>query len=84
MDLDAEETVHNIHEKASSLKEHDVASEELGQAEKVEQELRDELAENDGWVKILGNDQLMKKVVSKDVGTKENGYEIFLDFYFRS
>jgi FK506-binding protein 8 len=53
----------SIGDKASNLKEHDVIQEEISQAEKIETEIQDELAENDGWMKILGNDQLMKKVI---------------------
>jgi len=49
-------------EQADELKEHDVKDEELNEAERVERELKKELEENDGWVKILGNEELMKKV----------------------
>jgi hypothetical protein len=51
-----------IAEEASRLKEHDVIDEEIKQAGKVKEDLEKELEENDGWVKILGNDQLMKRV----------------------
>ncbi|CAL8099070.1 unnamed protein product [Orchesella dallaii] len=53
----------SISEKANELKEHDVPDEESAQAEKVEHALQKELEENDGWLKILGNDEIMKKVV---------------------
>lgn len=52
----------SISEKASALKEHDVPDEETAQAERVKVELDKELEENDGWLKILGNDEIMKKV----------------------
>lgn len=51
-----------ISEKASALKEHDVPEEETAEAEKIKHELDKELEENDGWLKILGNDEIMKKV----------------------
>lgn len=47
---------------AEALKEHDVPDEEATEASRIEAELARELQENGGWVKILGNDELMKKV----------------------
>ncbi|ODM89632.1 Peptidyl-prolyl cis-trans isomerase FKBP8 [Orchesella cincta] len=58
----ASEDQSSISEKANELKEHDVPDEESAQAEKVKHELQKELEENDGWLKILGNDEIMKKV----------------------
>lgn len=55
-----DETV--ISNEASKIKEHDVLDEEIEQAAKVKEEVDKELEENGGWVKILGNDQIMKKV----------------------
>lgn len=52
----------SISEKASALKEHDVPEEESAEAEKLKNALDKELEENDGWLKILGNDEIMKKV----------------------
>lgn len=52
-----------IIQKASDIKEHDVIDEELKQADKIQGEIESELAENDGWIQILGNDQLTKKVL---------------------
>jgi hypothetical protein len=49
-------------EKADQVKEHDVQEEEVAEAERLRKELEKELEENDGWVKILGNEELMKKV----------------------
>jgi len=56
------DTLEDLTEKAAEVKEHDAIEEEIQQAEKIEEELASELAENDGWVQILGNDQIMKKV----------------------
>lgn len=50
-------------QEADALKEHDVVDEEEKEAAKVEEERKKELEENDGWLKILGNEELMKKVV---------------------
>lgn len=52
----------SISEKASAMKEHDVPEEESAEAEKLKNALDKELEENDGWLKILGNDEIMKKV----------------------
>ncbi|ODM91909.1 Peptidyl-prolyl cis-trans isomerase FKBP8 [Orchesella cincta] len=60
--VSATEDQASISEKANELKEHDVPDEESAQAEKVKHELQKELEENDGWLKILGNDEIMKKV----------------------
>ena len=54
-----------ISEKVAQVKEHDVIEEEMKQADKIQGELENELTENDGWVQILGNDQLTKKVTMK-------------------
>ena len=51
-----------ISKKASEIKEHDVLDDEIKQADKIKEDLEKELEENDGWIKVLGNDSLMKKV----------------------
>jgi len=58
------ESFEKLAEIAAELKEHDVLDEELKQADGVKEEMEKELEENDGWVKILGNDSLMKKVIT--------------------
>lgn len=51
-------------EQAAALKEHDALEEETTEAARLESELAKELEENGGWVKILGNEELMKKVMT--------------------
>ncbi len=55
--------VNNNSSAVDEVKEHDVEEEEVAEASRLESELAQELEENDGWVKILGNDELMKKVI---------------------
>ncbi|CAG7725854.1 unnamed protein product [Allacma fusca] len=63
-------TEEEIAEKASLVKEHDVLEDEIKEADKIQEDLKQELEENDGWIKILGNDSLLKKVVKPGVDNK--------------
>jgi len=56
--------------EADKLKEHDVIEEEAEEADRIKGDINKELAENDGWMKILGNDQLMKKIIGEGVPNK--------------
>jgi len=60
-----------IGKKAGELKEHDVLNEEIAEAEKLEAEEKKELDDNDGWMKILGNDQIMKKILKNGIPNKK-------------